>query len=303
MRPLFLGRGAADCAAALLLASSRQVAVSVPVGSARSRVLVRAGFTPVVDGLHCLHRTTGDRSHLPRKLRQTLARSQAAWQREELHLALTTPQDYGVERLVEEVYYPILVRHLYTAGRSPFGTHNLPQFKALLGRRSVLAVVSRARRTVGAALLQEESLCRLCVPGGEAVELDKSLVGMVYCLTPEFYPANRAFLEILRQAVGYAGWSCLSMGEDTGWIDLGYLPIVNDKLRWSDAVGLRLTRFPMHLKLAPRRPMRRDRLPGALLTWDALGGQLHVRHLGVPEGDIKKLRRGIAQHTADRGIS
>lgn len=290
MRPLFLGGSEDDLTAGLLLARSRQVGLPARRGSSRARLLADEGFTPVVGGLHCLHDTRADRlATLPRRSRKALQQSLDHWEREGLHLTLTAPRDFGIDRVVEEVYFPILVRQLYTLGRSPFGSHNLGQFTAMLAPGAVLGVVSQGGRTVGAAVLAERDLSGLRQPPGNPVTAGKALSGMVYALTTELAPANRAFLEILRQAAGYGGWECLSMGEDNGWVDRGYLPVISDKLRWADSVGVEVPDSELYLRLDPpalELPVADDPSAGLLLTWNAATDRIDVSSRGVPTDEL-----------------
>jgi hypothetical protein len=47
---------------------------------------------------------------------------------------------------------------------------------------------------------------------------------------------RRAFLYALAIAAAQGGWSALSYGADMAWVDRGYVPVILEKLRWTDAV-------------------------------------------------------------------
>ncbi|HEX5142577.1 MAG TPA: hypothetical protein VFW21_01775 [Mycobacterium sp.] len=293
MRPLFLGDDEADVPAAIHLAARHQVGIVCDPTSAAGRALADAGFTPVVDGLHCLHDTMLSLADLRRHRRRSLTPSLGAWEQAGLHLLLTSVDGYGEDRWVENFYHRVLVRHLYTEGRSPHGAHSLPRFRALLRGPTVLAVVTRVGSCVGGAVLHEADLRALRGNAPPHAHRARSLVGKVYGLDPAVREAARAFKFLLCRAVGHAGWPVLSMGVDTGWVDAGYVPVLLDKLRWADWVGVACGRHALHLAIdAPKAP-HRDQLAGLLIGRHDLAQPLAVN---LPADQVDAVARALRRH-------
>jgi hypothetical protein len=65
---------------------------------------------------------------------------------------------------------------------------------------------------------------------------DWSLAGMSTASKKGLADCRRAFLYALTIAAAQGGWSALSYGADMAWVDRGYVPIILEKLRWTDAV-------------------------------------------------------------------
>ncbi|MEZ0067517.1 hypothetical protein ABIA32_003530 [Streptacidiphilus sp. MAP12-20] len=232
-----LGSDPAEVASAVLLSRRRSVLVSAEPKSRAALVLRRTGFRPLASEWHCVRDLLADPRSGDRKSRLALSASLAAWRANRLSLALTSVSEVGLDRLEEEFYFPILVRELYSRGRAPHGAQNLAQFRRLAPPHAVVALVRQGNRTCGAALLRSDDLSRLdLLVAGRRPSLERTLVGDVYSLERGLADCRRAFLHALAVAAAQGGWSALSYGADTAWVDRGYVPVVLEKLRWTDAV-------------------------------------------------------------------
>lgn len=232
------GASAAEVQCALLMGRSRSVLASAAADSPAASALRAAGFAPLASEWHCVRDLAGDPRPRDRKSRRALSASLDAWRARGLSLELTTVSAFGLPRLEEEFYYPILVRDLYSRGRAPHGAQNLDRFRQLARPHTVLALVRQDGRLRGAGLLHCEDLSRLdlVVAGTARPALERSLTGDVYCLEEDLAHCRRAFLHALGRAAALGGWSALSYGADLAWVDRGYVPVIVEKLRWSDAV-------------------------------------------------------------------
>ncbi|RAG81812.1 hypothetical protein DN069_30915 [Streptacidiphilus pinicola] len=232
-----LGSEPTEVLSALLLSMGAGVLVSAEAGSWAAQVLLRDGFRPLASEWHCVRDLHSDPHPGDRKSRLALSASLAAWRAHGLRLELTSVREFGLDRLEEELYFPILVRELYARGRAPHGAQNLARFRQLARPHAVVALVRQGGRICGGALLRSEDLSRLdLLVTGRQLDLTRTLVGDVYSLEQGLADCRRAFLRALAVAARQGGWTALSYGADMSWVHLGYVPVVVEKLRWTDAV-------------------------------------------------------------------
>jgi hypothetical protein len=232
------GAGPLEAQCAVLLSRGRSVLASAAPGSAQARLLQGAGFRPLASQWHCVRDLRTDPRPGDRKSRLALSRSLAAWRANGLTFELTTVHAFGSARLEEEFYYPILVRELYSRGRAPHGAQNLDRFRRLARPHTVLALVRSGSTVCGAGLLHAVDLSQLdlMVAGTGWPDMSHSLCGQVYCLREGLADCRRAFVHMLALGAARGGWSALSYGADTAWVHRGYVPVILEKLRWTDAI-------------------------------------------------------------------
>lgn len=293
MRPLDLGGDERDVGAAIDLAHRREVLIRVARKSPEYVRLLDAGFAPIVSDFHCLHMLDKGRlSRRSRRRRKEISAQLDIWRSMDILLHVEAGAQ-AEERLVEDFYYPLLVPRLYARGESPYGVHNERTFR-MLARRSIAVMAIRNSSPVGCALFQVEDLRSTRGMSPDGLDLSTVMVGKVYAVHPTLLLVNRAWLFLLGEALLRAGWSIMSMGGDTGWIDEGYLPIVLDKLSWCDALvwtaGAVVPMYgvPCAATQATVGAPAGTVSPGILIC-ESEGGSLLVRGRGIGEDPVATL--------------
>jgi len=128
-------------AVALSLAHSRHVHVR-----SEDCLLLEAGFMP---GVCAVDLWTSTSVRRPAKIEGELA----DWVASGVRFELCDVASLGTERLVDEVYFPLLVPFAYCAGKSDFPL-NLEAFRRLLAPDVVLAMAYQQDRVIAATLAQ-----------------------------------------------------------------------------------------------------------------------------------------------------
>lgn len=232
--PLVLRDADPELTAALALRATRHLQVHAT--GERAARLAAAGFARAPHWIEIVAPAPIDLARLTRNRRKAIDRSLRAWDTAGLAITLDTASGFGIERLVREVYFPIVVPSVYARGINPHGIHRVDQFVAL-ARRSVLAVVTAGARdeVVGVALLRITDLRDAIHVGGDPLS-GRGMEGLVYALRPELGDCRRALMVALAQAVADAGGSFLSLGKDHPWCEPQYAAVLRHKLGLADSI-------------------------------------------------------------------
>lgn len=276
IEPLALRDDPCELAAAVQLARTRHVLVRTS-DPARARWLRARGFVEAPASLDCVIRLPFDGARLSRNVRKSVTRSLDAWRAAGLRLSVYDLATFGVDRAIDELYYPVFVRHFYSLGISPYGAHRLDQFVRIARPTSYVAVIERQGVIAAGALLAPSSLARaIRVVGGtvasaapaqradacerpgrecgrpgpwhdnapnnaaDAESTQPVIEGLVYALPPDLLACRRALMVGLAQAFGELGFGWLSLGRDQVWCSAQYAGVIAEKIRLADAV---LARF------------------------------------------------------------
>lgn len=241
IEPLALRDDPCELAAAVQLARTRHVLVRT-ADPGRARWLRARGFVEAPASLDCVIRLPFDGARLSRNARKSVTRSLDAWRAAGLRLSVYDLATFGVDRAIDELYYPVFVRHFYSLGISPYGAHRLDQFVRIARPSSYVAVIERQGVIAAGALLAPSSLRRARTTRGEPFHASNQPVieGLVYALPPDLLACRRALMVALAQAFGELGFGWLSLGRDQVWCSAQYAGVIAEKIRLADAV---LARF------------------------------------------------------------
>jgi hypothetical protein len=234
-----LGDSSPELTAAVHLAQVGNVQVGTKGETTKLESLYRIGFFNVPNSIECCVALPLDLNIRPRQWYRNLQQSMKYWHQSECHLHLTTVENLGIDRLINELYFPIFVPNFYARGISPYGTHNLTAFRKMVSPKFYVALVQQGERTVGGGILRSR------IPTPNAYILKKGNIpdiaaegveGMIYALDEKFGSCRRAFLFHLCAAFSSIGMNMLSLGTDLFWFDKRYVPILLEKIHWADAV-------------------------------------------------------------------
>jgi hypothetical protein len=270
--PLVLHDADAEVTAALALRATRHLLVHAT--GERAARLAAAGFLRAPHWIEIAAPAPFDLSQLSRNSRKAIDRSLRAWHAAGLEVTLDTASGFGLERLVREIYYPIVVPYVDARGINPHGIHRVHSFVAL-AKQSVLAIVSANDAIVGLALLKITDLNGALHVGGAPLA-GRGMEGLVYALRPELAECRRALMVALAQAVAEAGGSFLSLGKDHPWAEPQYAAVLRQKLGLADSIYVHdgdLGHFYHWKPLGPDE---------ALWFAPYAGGAIEHRALGMP---------------------
>jgi hypothetical protein len=239
-----------------------------------------AGFVELPASVECLIPIPLDPLRLSRRMRHLVTRAVEAWQQKGLSLCIETSESFGVERLVQEVYYPLLVRHFYARGVSPFGAHNEDQFRRLVTQGVLLALARDGSTMVGAALLAERRSEHIQLTLRGPAPTGPGLEGLMYALDQSLDVCRRAFIPILASAFSSLGYQILSLGRDLPWMEPDYCDVFFEKTRIAKSI------------IANRaEPCDLYHFSGSLFSngyglvwWEISGNECRLAHAG-PVGD------------------
>ncbi|WP_394843867.1 hypothetical protein LZC95_43295 [Pendulispora brunnea] len=270
----FLVLDGSELEAAILLAQEQSVHVS-----ARREELVRlrrAGFVEAPVAIECFVRTPFLLEQYPRRYRKKLRRSLTEWELANLRIELMTIANFGIERFVEEVYFPIFVRIMYGKGIAPHRAHELDAIMELLRDDAVVATVrNRDGELCGAALLHpgKHDGARHVLRGELPFGLWEE--GLIYGLRDGLAGCRRAFMVKLAEAMGDAGRNWLSLGRDLVYCDDGYDGVFFEKLHIAESIVAILGDEHAMFSWRPRTGER-----FIFFEWDSSGARLLPRNYG-----------------------
>lgn len=242
----------AEWKAALHLAKVASVYVGPGISSEGSEGLHIAGFRPIVGGVDCVSELPLDQSKWGRKFRKQIQSSLAHWQLRKLTFELLSPKNYGIQKLIEEFYHPILVKDCYAKGISPYQAMNETAFRNLLAHpKGIMSLVREDGKICGGGFLVEKAELpeRLLLRGKLAS--GKGMMGLVYALESGADRLRRSFFLHSAEAAHAAGFDWISWGRDQAWIESGYENAIWEKMRWSSEISAIVTPSPAWLYLHP----------------------------------------------------
>lgn len=214
--------------AALLLTRTRSVRIAMP--RSQAGILLEHGFVELPRTVECAVNCPMDLATMSHSLRKSLRRSLAEWG--ELSCELTTVEEFGQRRLLDEIYYPILVKDFYSKGRSPFGAHNERDFLKTTATETIMVVVKSAKTIVGAAFFQRKQMMAERLVSGDLP--DKSiLTGLIYAFIPEFSKASSSFFMVVSGLLAECGYKTISLGRDLPFMGPQYVRSFLKKARQS----------------------------------------------------------------------
>ncbi|WNG18807.1 hypothetical protein [Cystobacter fuscus] len=232
---IHLGGSPEELEAALGLRRRRNVHVQVEPEAVPH--LRATGFVEAPEAVNAFVELPYDGARRSHNLRRSIGTAVERWEQAEVSLELHDVSSYGLERLIEEFYFPILVRHLYTRGLSPFGAHNLEAFRQIARPDTYVVMATRDGKVAGGGLLRRRAgeplrSVRGPLPTGPWVE------GLVYALAPVLDGLQRAFLYALTEIFSAEGFSHLSFGRDLPYAEPRYSGVLLEKLRWADCIAV-----------------------------------------------------------------
>ncbi|MEM9489173.1 MAG: hypothetical protein AAGC55_08510 [Myxococcota bacterium] len=261
--------------AAVLLAKQRSVLVRAHSDDVAR--LTRAGFVEAPQVVESLVRAPIALDIYPRRYRKTLRRSVEEWQRLGLRLQLHDMARYGVERFLDQLYFPLFARTMYERGIAPHHANTIDGLMELIDAGIRVAVVSTASDDpVGAALLRPSpSDPRRVALHGPSPEGHWE-EGLVYSLGPGLDNCRRALMIKLAEAVAADGARWFSLGRDLALCESGYAAVFEEKLRLASSVVACFGTLHEMYSLRPR-----DADSFALLEWDPTRAALEPRLFGA----------------------
>lgn len=265
--------------AAALLANSHSIQVRARCEDVPD--LERAGFVEAPAAVEFFLRAPVELTRYPRLYRKKLRRSLDAWASSDLRLRLAPMAEFGVERFLDQIYFPLFVRTMYERGIAPHHANQLRAMQELVrGDCSLAVVTTRGGTLAGAALVRPGRRDRFRhplrgpLPDGDWDE------GLVYALAPEFAPCRRALMLQLAEVTATLGRRWLSLGRDLAWCEEGYDGVLYEKLHLADSV---VAAFGESCELYSWRPSEHDRF--LFLAWDRERMMLRPRIFGAA-GDV-----------------
>jgi hypothetical protein len=282
--------GSSEAPAALALAAGQSAGLRARAEDVAA--LEAAGFREGPAAIECLVRAPISAARLSHRHRNA-ARSLRDWREHGLDLELTTMGAFGFDAFLEQVYFPIFTRVMFTRAITPYGAHEVSGLRALATDDTAVAIVRRGAEIAGAALLRRgtpigpEDVVRGALPQGAWHE------GRIYVLREELRSCQRALVVKLAEAVAARGEAWLSLGQDAVWCDRGYDTVLREKLHLADAV---VYRFVPERRMYSWRPGEGERL--VFFEWIRSDGRLGARNLGYDEARFAELRGALPEEDA-----
>ena len=245
-----LGAGPHEIKAAVELSHTANVLVTLPEsGHPLAKDLRDVGFFHVPEAIDCSVPLPFDPEINNAKWRKNLAVSLDKWAELELSMELSLVNQFGEDRIIDDLYYPVIVRELYAKGISPFQAMNESAFRKLLSPKSIIALVFQKEQLIGGGVLKalEKDGKQTVLTGNPAKGL--GMTGLVYALGQGYENCKRAFFYYLIQAGESAGFSWVSLGLDQAWFDWRYLPAFLSKVGWAGEISFMEGRNQRYLSL------------------------------------------------------
>ncbi len=233
---LRLGESAESISAALLLRNEHNIRVRALPSQASE--LLHSGFIEAPQFLSCFIDLTSEDILLESSYNKNLRISLEAWQRQGVEFVITDVENFGINRLIEQVYFPIFVRDFYSRGISPYGAHNLESFKNILKPSMYVALGYKKGKVVVAALLDSNSSDSALVSVRGAAPNEPWVEGLIVACSIEGKAIRRAFISILASALKHIGHKWFSLGRDLTWMGSGYCNVLLEKLSISTSVAI-----------------------------------------------------------------
>jgi hypothetical protein len=250
-----LGAEPPEIAAACHLAQVAHVRVGGVTDPALSAQLRKHAFFQTPRSIESLVDLPFDSYKRPRWFRKNLSRSLLLWKNADLELHIDTVASYGIDRVIEGLYFPIFVPVFYARGISPHGAHNVDTFRNKIAKPdTIVAFVRRHGTIVGGAVLGPREIDpRTIALKGAAAPGSDGAEGLIYVLNDAHAHCQRALLLHLCEAFTQLGHTALSLGSDLSCVDGPYARALFEKFVWADHVVAHIGPGEYHLSLCAER--------------------------------------------------
>lgn len=278
---LRLGDSPDEIRAALILKQTHNIRIRVMAEHVPK--LVQAGFVESPESISCFINLTSIESACDRQTRKNLRASFQAWKRLNIDFTLTDIENFGVNRLINEVYFPLFVQQFYTRGISPYGAHNLETFKEFINPEMLLALAYKESKLIGAALLHRIDKPEPVVPILGISPEGPWVEGLIIAISDSHQEIRRAFLHVISTTLGQIGFRWQSLGRDLTWMGPRYCRVLIEKIRAAHSVAIVL-RQHRYLHWWNSRLVAED---GLFFTWkEGLIGVMPLKNLTPPIKEV-----------------
>lgn len=251
VKPFYdLGDGDELVDTAIQMSGFRQVALRPSSADAASRLL-KNGFVPICGALHVI---ASDGTLSRHRSRQRQLRAQTT-EFDRIGLSISTLSGRRVlesRALFESIFYGLVVPNVYARGISPYGVQREADFARLVERSLVVAALDDGGNVRCASFYEVRD--GRALTGGDSHALGRTIaVGLVEATDPVLSGCRRAWRHKAVQELSRYGFDAVSVGADDCMIDMGYVPVILDKLAWYRSVAWESRPRPRFVSLGVSR--------------------------------------------------
>ena len=226
--PTVYSAGQGDIGSALVASESRTIVVDdVDVDQAAS--LRRKNYVAIRRQILVADRTDRGMIEYSKSRRRTLRKQQLLWDSEQVRMKLCLSGELPEKRR-QTIFETVIVSDLLRRGIHPCGIISFPSFLRVLQRGPLAIIEVGNGDIVGVAGFEVKTL--YSAQGG----CENIAIGTFMALDPRWRAVRRWWLFQMKELWGAVGVPWISYGGDDGYIDIRYLPIITDKLRWGSYI-------------------------------------------------------------------